>query len=254
MLYLNLKLFSNKTKQEAEDIFFKEVQRIFFVNKNFTTNLTLNTKNQNYKNLKKLILQEIKNNNKAENIKGIEYAWLLLQTFMIKLEVSYIYNSNLLIILDQYKCDQIDPDYYEINNLSVLIDNISKSSYFYKFKLLLIISINNYDTKRMFLENVNTTFFEYNNELVSDISSVNDNIENDKNYELIKIEKFLDWKIDKINKSFNERIMNILYKKNSDSFFFLNSRYFDRTRKEYLNCNCNCKKLIPENIGRNYYY
>ena len=131
---------------------------------------------------------------------------------------------------------------------------ISKSSYFYKFKLLLIISINNYDTKRMFLENVNTTFFEYNNELVSDISSVNDNIENDKNYELIKIEKFLDWKIDKINKSFNERIMNILYKKNSDSFFFLNSRYFDRTRKEYLNCNCNCKKLIPENIGRNYYY
>ena len=71
---------------------------------------------------------------------------------------------------------------------------------------------------------------------------------------LIKIEKFLDWKIDKINKSFNERIMNILYKKNSDSFFFLNSRYFDRTRKEYLNCNCNCKKLIPENIGRNYYY
>ena len=254
VLYLNLKLFSNKTKQEAEDIFFKEVQRIFFVNKNFTTNLTLNTKNQNYKNLKKLILQEIKNNNKAENIKGIEYAWLLLQTFMIKLEVSYIYNSNLLIILDQYKCDQIDPDYYEINNLSVLIDNISKNSYFYKFKLLLIISINNYDTKRMFLENVNTTFFEYNNELVSDISSINDNIENDKNYELIKIEKFLDWKIDKINKSFNERIMNILYKKNSDSFFFLNSRYFDRTRKEYLNCNCNCKKLIPENIGRNYYY
>ena len=168
VLYLNLKLFSNKTKQEAEDIFFKEVQRIFFINKNFTTNLTLNTKNQNYKNLKKSILQEIKNNNKAENIKGIKYAWLLLQTFMKKLEVSYIYNSNLLIILDQYKCDQIDPDYYEINNLSVLIDKISKSSYFYKFKLLLIISINNYDTKRMFLENVNTTFFEYNNELVSD--------------------------------------------------------------------------------------
>ena len=37
-------------------------------------------------------------------------------------------------------------------------------------------------------------------------------------------------------------------------FCFLNSRYFDRTRKEYLNCNSNCKKLISENIGRNYYY
>ena len=254
VLYLNLKLISNKAKHEAEDIFFKELQRIFFINKNFMTDLTLNAKYKKFKDLKKLILQEIKNNNKSENINGIEFMWLLLQAFMKKLEVSEIYNSNLLIILDQYKCDQIDPEYREINNLSLLIENISKSSYFYKFKLLLIISINNCDTKRMFLENINTTFFEYNNELVPDIKNINDNIENDKNYELIKIQNFLDRKIDKINKSFNERIINIVREKNSDSFCFLNSRYFDRTRKEYLNCNSNCKKLISENIGRNYYY
>ena len=255
VFYLNLKLISNKEKQEAEDIFFKELQRIFFINKNFMTDLALNGKYQKFKNLKESILQEINdNNNKGEKIKGIRHIWLLLQAFIKKLEVSGIYNSNLLIILDQYKCEQIDQDYSELNTLSFLIDNISKSSYFYKFKLLLIISINNYDTKRMFLENINTTFFEYNNELVSDINNINDKIENDKNYELINIENFLKQKIEKINKSFNERIINILYKKNSDSACYLNSRYFDKTRKEYLNCNSNCKKLIPADIGRNYYY
>ena len=99
--------------------------------------------------------------------------WLLLKSFIKKLEVSGIYNSNLLFILDQYKCEQIDQDYIKINSLCFLIDNISRSSYFYKFKLLLIISINNYDTKRMFLENINTTFFEFNNELVSYIRILN---------------------------------------------------------------------------------
>ena len=254
ILYLNLKLISNKTKIEVENIFFKELQRIFYINKNFMTDFVLKAKYQKFKNLKIAIIQEVEKNNINEKMKGIEFMWLLLQAFIEKLEVSEIYNSNLIIILDQYKCDQIDPDYREINNISFLIDKIANSSYFYKFKLLLIISINNYDTKKMFLENLNTTFFNYNNELVSDINNINDNIKNNKNYEMIKIENFLDTKIDKINKSFNERILKHVYKQNSDSSCLLNSRYFNKTRKDYLNCNCSCKKLIPENIGRNYYY
>ena len=39
--------------------------------------------------------------------------WLLLQTFIKKLE---IYNSDILIILDQYKCDKIDTEYNDSLN------------------------------------------------------------------------------------------------------------------------------------------
>ena len=74
--------------------------------------------------------------------------WLLLQTFIKKLNFSEFYNPNLLIILDQYKCNKIDEGYGELNNLTFLIDNYNKSSFFYKLKLLVVISINNYDTKK----------------------------------------------------------------------------------------------------------
>ena len=42
--------------------------------------------------------------------------WLLLKTFLKTLKFKEIYNSNLLIILDQYKCNKIDEDYGELNN------------------------------------------------------------------------------------------------------------------------------------------
>ena len=141
-----------------------------------------------------------------------------------------------------------------MNNLTFLIDNYNKSSFFYKLKLLVVISIDNYDTKKIFLENINSTFFDYNNELVPGINSIKKNIEDNKNYELLNIENFLDKKIEIMNKSFNERIITIAYKSNSDSSCFLNTRYCDLTRKEYVNYKSNCKKLIPENIGKNSLY
>ena len=254
VLYLNLKLFTDKSKEEVEDIFFKEIQRIYFVNKNFISNYTLNVKYQKFQKLKLSILQEIEKKNINNNIEGIKFMWLLLKTFITKLEIPEIYNANLLIILDQYKCDKIDPNYREINAISQLMDNTDKRSCFYKFKLLVIISINNYDTKKMFLENLNISFFDYNNELDPNNNNIKNNLENDKNYELLKIENFLDEKFGKINKSFNERILNIVYKRNSDSLCYLNTRYYDKTRKEYLNYNSDCKKLIPENFGKNYLY
>ena len=85
VFYLNLKLIHDKTKQEVEDIFFNEMKRIFFVNKNFVHNLTIKVKYKNFKNLKLSILQEIENENLSINIKGIEFMRLLLQTFIKKL-------------------------------------------------------------------------------------------------------------------------------------------------------------------------
>ena len=137
-----------------------------------------------------------------------------------------------------------------MNNLTFLIDNYNKSSFFYKLKLLVVISINNYDTKKIFIENLNSTFFDYNDELVSDINCIKNNIEENKNYELLNIENFLDKKMEKINNSFNERILKIVRGRNSDSLCFLNTRYFDKTRKEYLNYNSNCKKLIPKKFWK----
>ena len=181
--------------------------------------------------------------------------WLLLKTFITKLKgKDKIYNSNLLIILDQYKVDNIDPNYKEINNISYLMNDIAESSLLYRYKLLIIISINNYDTKNMFLENLNISFFDYNNELVPNNNSTKDKIKENKNYEFLNIENFLNEKIEKINNNFNERILKIVNKKISDSACFLNNRYFDQTRKEYINYNSNCKKLITENIGKNSLY
>ena len=255
VLYLNLKLFSNKTKQEAENIFFNEIQRIYFVNKDFMTDFTSKVKYQKFKNLKLSILQEIEKNNINQNMKGIEIMWLLLKTFITKLKgKDKIYNSNLLIILDQYKVDNIDPNYKEINNISFLMNDIAESSLLYRYKLLIIISINNYDTKNMFLENLNISFFDYNNELVPNNNSTKDKIKENKNYEFLNIENFLNEKIEKINNNFNERILKIVNKKISDSACFLNNRYFDQTRKEYINYNSNCKKLIPKDLGKNYLY
>ena len=53
--------------------------------------------------------------------------WLLLQTVIKKLE---IYNSDILIILDQYKCDKIDKDYRKLNDLTLLIEKNNECSFF----------------------------------------------------------------------------------------------------------------------------
>ena len=266
VLYLNLKLIQDKTKKEVEDIFFNEMKRIYFISKNYTDDFTLSEQYKYFKELKSSILQEVESNNSIINMKGIEFMWLLLKTFIKKLSSSQSFNTNVLIIFDQYKCNKIDEDYRELNEISFLIHDNNKNSYYYKYKLLVIISINNYDTKKMFLEDLNITFFDYKNKLDLDDNSNKDIVEEGEedeedeedeegeNYELLKIEKFLDKKIEKINNSFNKTIFKNKYKKDLNSLCFLNTRFFDKTRKEYLNCNSNCKKLIPENFGNNFLY
>ena len=254
VLYLNLKLFFHKTKKEVEDIFCDEIKRIFFVGRTFLTETALNTALKEFKNLKSLILEEIKNNNMVNNMNNIEYMWFLLQAFINKLVNRGGFNSNILIILDQYKCNNIDIKYKGINDTCSLILQNKECCYFYKIRLLIVISINNYDTKKMFLENLSITYFNYKIKNLSNINSnkENDNNEKNKNYELLDIEEFLDNKIERINQIFNSYISKREYKYNPDSLCNLNVSNRSITKKEYLNYNCNCNELIPKGIGKNY--
>ena len=253
VLYLNLKLFFGKTKKEVKDIFCDEIKRIFFVGKNFFADEMLNIELKKYKKLKSLILEEIEKNKMLNNMNSIEYMWLLLQTLITLVNQGGL-NLNILIILDQYKCNNIDIKYEGLNNTCSLILQNNKYSHFYKIRLLIVISINNYDTKKMFLENLSITYFDLNNNKLSSINKnkENNNNEKDKNYELIDIEEFLNDKIERINKIFNKYISSRDYNYNSDSLCFLNLSYRSITRKEYLNYNCICKELIDESLGNNY--
>ena len=248
-LYLNLKLFFGKTKKEVKDIFCDEIKRIFFVGKNFFADEMLNIELKKYKKLKSLIFEEIEKNKMLNNMNSIEYMWLLLQT-LITLVNQRGLNLNILIILDQYKCNNIDIKYEGLNNTCSLILQNNKYSHFYKIRLLIVISINNYDTKKMFLENLSITYFDLNNNKLSSINKnkENNNNEKDKNYELIDIEEFLNDKIERINKIFNKYISSRDYNYNSDSLCFLFLFYRSITRKEYLNYNCICKELIDEDL------
>ena len=115
IFYLNLKLFSGKTKEEAEDIFFNELKRIFFVSNTFSCDLALNGKYQLFKKLKLSILKEAEKNSKNTDMDGIGFMWLLLLTFLNKLIQLEIFKTNTLIILDQYKCDNVDEEYRKLN-------------------------------------------------------------------------------------------------------------------------------------------
>ena len=254
VLYLNLKLFSRKNSKEAVDIFTNEMQRIFFVNKDISFNEFLDEKYIQFINLKSSIAEEFETKNKN----GIKSMWLLLEKFIKEFSNSNFF-SNLLIILDQYKNNNTDENYEGLNTICELIGKHSKNANFSnvsKIKLLVVISINNYDTKKMFLENANIMYFDYNNRIISDINKdkSNNNIEKNENYELLNIENFLNKNIEKINKSFNDHLS--LYGNYSieGSKCCLNSIYSDITRKEYLNNNSNCKKLISKNIGNNFYH
>ena len=149
----------------------------------------------------------------------------------------------------------MDEEYSQLNNICYLIDeNNTKYSIFYELKLLIMISINNFDTKKMFLENINITYFNSNINNNINLKGKNEiNNTYKQNYELLDIGKFLDEKYEKINQAFNEKISKLEYDTSpSTSYCYLNLQYFQKTKKEYLNYNTNCKMLIPKSFGNNF--
>ena len=252
ILYLNLKLFYERPKEEVENIFFEELKRVFFIDKNNYSTSLINYKYKSYRDLKSSILKNLKDS----NISGIEFMWELLKEFILHFRVYGVFNSSTLLIIDQYKNDKIDDKVYsQLNKICYLIDeNNNKYSTFYNLKLILMISINNFDTKKMFLENINITFFNSNinnNINLKEQNEINNTYE--QNYELLDIGKYLDEKYEKINKAFNDKLSKLEYNISpTTSYCYLNLQYFQKTKKEYLNYNTNCKKLIPKIFGNDF--
>ena len=257
-LYLNLKLFLKyqKDKIKLKNIFYDEIKRIFLIDKNKKefASCFLTT----YNNLIKNIDNSIENNDKD----GINYFWDLLFIFIEHCK-KFIVNK-IFIILDQYKIEQIDENFEHLNKLcNIIHSNLTK-----KFKLIILISINNYDTKKIFLENLNFVSFcplstnniipspMYRSNLLEDFNIENNNTDN-TNYELDDIENYLKGKQEE-----SQNMFNIFLHRDSAKQYFktfemiskldLNSKYCNITRKDYLNDIVSCKNLLNANMNINY--
>ena len=258
-LYFNLKLFlKNETdKIKIKEIFFNELKRIFLIDNNNESvkSFTIKKYNNLINNINDSILES----------EGINYFWELLFIFLKIYDKSLM--GNIFIVLDQYKTDKIDYDFKNLNKLCELINSKELNNH---FKLMILISINNYDTKDIFLENLN--FLPYfpiksdnliplpnykSNDMGNFRSKSNKDNNNQNNYEFEDIEKFLNEKHKEFQINFNNSAKEI---QNNSSFLShqifskldLNSKYYDITKKEYLNEIVNCKNLIDDKIHINY--
>ena len=258
-LYFNLKLFlKNETdKIKIKEIFFNELKRIFLIDNNNESVKSFSMKKYNnlINNINDSILES----------EGINYFWELLFTFLKIYDKSLM--GNIFIVLDQYKTDKIDYDFKNLNKLCELINSKELNNL---FKLMILISINNYDTKDIFLENLNyLPYFPIksdnliplpnykSNDMGNFRSKSNKDNNNQNNYEFEDIEKFLNEKHKEFQINFNNSAKEI---QNNSSFLShqifskldLNSKYYDITKKEYLNEIVNCKNLIDDKIHINY--
>ena len=145
-LYLNLKFLSKNDNINIEEIFFNEVKRIFLTNDDENGHL------ESYYYLYIKFINNIKNKINNENLNGIKFAWKLLFLFLDEYNILNLIDRNINIILDQYKTNLIDEDFIYLNNLTSYIFN---NNFTYNIKLILISSINNYDIKDIFLDNLN---------------------------------------------------------------------------------------------------
>ena len=241
ILYLNLKLFLKAEKYKIKDIFFNELKRLFIIEKKFEK--LLKVLFIDYKDLIDKIEKNTKD--KEDTNTKIQFFWSLLFSFVQNYNSIGLDKQNLLIILDQYKRNDIDDDFINLDNLeSYIKNNFDQISF--KVKLMVVISINNYDTKKIFLDNINNK--NLNNENEEKISYVKKN-----NYDFKNIENYLNNKIKEIDKEFKKNIIDIglkFYEISSSQL--INSSYVSITQKEYLNIFTNCIKLIDNNFPKNY--
>ncbi len=242
VLYLNLKLYRLYNPKECEKIFFNELKRIFFINYNYP-DIGFNK----YQLLKNEILNCIyKNYSSFSELTGVAYFWVLFLTFLKVYTQFAIFPSDLMIILDQYKIQEIDKDFINLNNALEIVEKFYNFQY-NKLKLIIIISINNKDTKLIFLENIT-------NCSIDNLSNINKKYipskktkENQDNNEFEEIENYLNKKIYELNNQYNK---NLLYLETDYkiSNCFLNSKFCKLTKKEYLNDIVKCYNLINEDL------
>ena len=257
-LYLNLKLLFKyqSKKNKLKEIFFDELKRLFLTysdSKNVQDNLIYE-----YQYLIKTIDEN------ERNSQGIQYIWDLLSNF-IAIYDRYL-TGDVLIVLDQYKTDDIDNNFQNLNKLSDLINSKRLNN---RYKLMILISINNYDTKNIFLENLTNICFTpiFNNNIIplpkyrSNIDDnyeiISNNIFNKNlipnNYEFDDIENYLNKEYQNFQENFSQCINSSSFAPNPIvSKLKLNTDYLNLTKKEYINEIINCKSLLKEDIDKNY--
>ena len=252
-IYFNLKSFVNAEKELVETLFFNELMRLFITEEENDIKMNYST----YKYYKEETLKII-----TEESTGIQYFWLLLFNFL-KIYTKIIKNNqHFLLILDQYKLKKIDPNFKNLNNLAKNIKNYNLT---FKFKLILISSIDNFDIKDELLDSLFFLSFDtkikseiipvpnYNSENLEDnllIEKNKENIIEIENSECSNIEEYLNREYENINKQFKEYILNKGRKNNNIySKCILNSAYSENTKKVYYNNMSNCKSIIDNNLG-----
>ena len=258
-LYLNLKFFlkNDGDKRMLKKIFFDELKRLFITYDNSEENIGDELKE--YQSLIKKIEEcEIKST-------GIKYFWELLNLFILKYDE--LMEQDILIVLDQYKNKDIDEDFGNLNEFSELICSAEITN---KIKLMILISINNYDTKNIFLENLSlatlfplsyentlphpiyTSNIHKKNEINTFLTAVKGKEKKQDNYEFDEIEKYLDIEEKKIQDKFKGLDKNFLTFSKEHSKLQLNSKYREITKKDYINEVVDCSMLIKEDLNNNY--
>ena len=206
-------------------------------------------------------------NNNIIDTNGIQYFWELLLIFIREYDKTT--KGNILIVLDQYKNDKIDEDFKNLNKLSELLES---GNLINSFKLMILISINNYDTKEIFLENLSyISFFQitnsklfplpkYRSDINEDFNIIN-NIykqQNDNdNYELKEIENFLNEKYNEFQTNFKDKLNDnsknfSLLPNKINSKLILNTKFYNVTKKDYINEIVSCKTLMNNEMDKNY--
>ena len=176
-------------------------------------------------------------------------------------------DRDILIVLDQYKNKDIDEDFGNLNELCELICSAEITN---KIKLMILISINNYDTKNIFLENLSlatlfplsyentlphpiyTSNIHKKNEINTFLTTVKGKEKKQDNYEFDEIEKYLDIEEKKIQDKFKGLDKNFLTFSKEHSKLQLNSKYREITKKDYINEVVDCSMLIKEDLNNNY--
>ena len=139
-----------------------------------------------------------------------------------------------------------------------------------KIKLMILISINNYDTKNIFLENLSlatlfplsyentlphpiyTSNIHKKNEINTFLNAVKGKEKKQDNYEFDEIEKYIDIEEKKIQDKFKGLDKNFLTFSKEHSKLQLNSKYREITKKDYINEVVDCSMLIKEDLNNNY--
>ena len=250
ILYLNLKLFQHSHFEKCEEIFFNELKRIFLFNYKYP-----NIGYEKYEILKKEILDYIYGKYSAiSDYTAMEYTWLLLLAFLNIYTNLEIFPADLIIILDQYKIKDIDMDFIKLNQVLEKISNMNISVYL-KIKLIIIISINNKDTKEIFLENLINFSIDNlsNNEKKNIPEKINKGEEPENNNEFNEIENYLKKKIYEIKNKYNKNLIQFhLETGKINSTCLLNSNFCELTQKEYFNDIVKCYNIVSENLNNDF--